>query len=197
MFKRRKVTAFLGETGPLAEIDIAKIVGPYGWGIMEHTAKTFPCPPCAEEGVRLVKFDRDFVELKIGKKPQDPQNFLRVLEEAQQLAEKRGIFTRAGIKRVLGPFAEVGGAKVRLEKMGSHVSGTIEGSTRQIAKAVETIGETLSNPGKRAGRPFGLTECEKRNPGVVARIERCSKKVGKDPSITSPIAVCRASIPCP
>lgn len=164
---------------------------------MEHTAKTFPCPPCAEEGKRLIQFDRDFVELKIGKKPQDPGNFLKVLEEAQKLAEKRGIFTRGRIREVLGPFAEAGGAKVRLERAGSHVFGTVEGSPRQIAKAVETIGETLHNPGKRFGKPFGLTECEKKHPEIVAKLERCSKKVAKDPSITSPVAVCRASIPCP
>lgn len=164
----------------MAEVDVAKLVGPYGWGIMEHTAKTFPCPPCAEEGTRLVQFDRDFVELKLGKKPKDPQNYLKVLEEAQKLAEKQGILTRSRIREVLGPFADLPRHEIK--------GGVLE---------LGPIASNPHNPGKRFGKPFGLTECEKKHPGVVAKIERCSKEVSKDPSITSPVAVCRASIPCP
>ncbi len=148
------------------EIDIAKLVGPYGWGIMEHAAKTFPCPPCAEEGEKLIKFDRDFVNLKIDKPLKDTKNFLNVLEEANTLTKKRGLLTRKEIGERLGPFAEMGSANP-------------------------------GNPGKRAGKPMGLTACERKFPSVVAKIERCSRDVAKDPAISSPIAVCRATIPCP
>lgn len=188
---------------------------------MEHTAKTFPCPPCAEEGKRLVQFDRDFVELKIGKKPQDPGNFLKVLEEAQKLAEKRGIMTRSRIREVLGPFADLPGHEIKggvlhlgpiagnphnpRKKSDKEIEEELVELYRARAKASgtrfseEAVRKIIrgDNPGKRFGKPFGLTECEKKHPEIVAKLERCSKEVAKDPSITSPVAVCRASIPCP
>lgn len=65
--------------------------------------------------------------------------------------------------------------------------------------------EMPHNPVGRAYLPHGLTECEKAHPSVKRKLSRCIKKVEKREGCTppyttcqvNPVAVCRASIPCP
>jgi hypothetical protein len=67
--------------------------------MMLAAAKFFPCPPCAAEGVKLVQFDRDFVELKQGHPAHDPKNFVEITDRALGFS-----------KRVRGTVKITGGA---------------------------------------------------------------------------------------
>lgn len=67
--------------------------------------------------------------------------------------------------------------------------------------------EETSNPRTRDFLPHGLTSCEKRSPSVQKKLRGCIKAVElkccgrhtKDYGSCScnPVAVCRATIPCP
>ena len=76
---------------------------------------------------------------------------------------------------------------------------------RETRKAIEeqNFGYMPHNP--RKYHPYGLTECEKSHPQVLAKISRCIRKVEKREGCVSPyvdcpvnpVAVCRASVKCP
>jgi hypothetical protein len=76
---------------------------------MEATARLFPCPPCAAEGVKLVQFDRDFVEMKQGHAPKDAKNFLDITGRAVEFA-KRHIGTVKITGNVIRPKCGAGKA---------------------------------------------------------------------------------------
>ena len=74
---------------------------------------------------------------------------------------------------------------------------------RKVVKIKDPRGESCESK----GNPHGLTACEKKHPSILRKIRRCIKKVelkccGKHTKDYSkcecnPVAVCRATIPCP
>jgi len=62
--------------------------------MMMSAAKFFPCSTCSAEGVKLVQFDRDFVELKQGHSAHDPKNYLEVLDRAVEFSKSVRGFVR-------------------------------------------------------------------------------------------------------
>ena len=64
-------------------ISIPEVVGPYAWGVIHHAMESFPCEPCAEHGVKLVRFIHDMVNAKTGKPIKYVANYRAVLREGQ------------------------------------------------------------------------------------------------------------------
>lgn len=79
---------------------------------------------------------------------------------------------------------------------------------RQIRQEIlDADWKVAGNPRTRAFLPHGLTECEKAHPAVLKKEASCIKKTeikccGKPTKdygscTCNPVAVCRASVPCP
>jgi len=78
----------------------------------------------------------------------------------------------------------------------SGILGEFQSSNAQRKKRPAAI---LHNPNS-AGRQFlprGLTSCERKYPSVLKKLSRCIKALELKGDVESPVAVCRASIPCP
>lgn len=68
--------------------DVADFVGPYTWAIIEEAIKSFPCPPCAEEGGEWLSMIRDAIKVKTGRQSYNQELFLKKVLEIQALADQ-------------------------------------------------------------------------------------------------------------
>jgi len=116
------------------------------------------------------------------------------------------------LSKIVGYAEEVAMGKEGDEKEMEELAEFAREWRRKIQGAKEHSHEhhedIRSNPGpRRRYLPYGLTKCELSSPSVRRKLSRCIKKVeirccGKPTSDYSgcscnPVAVCRASIPCP
>jgi hypothetical protein len=116
--------------------------------MMLAAAKFFPCPPCAAEGVKLVQFDRDFVELKQGHAAHDPKNFVEITDWALELS-----------KRVRGTAKITGGA-VRFSNPGTlpHGFTACERSHHEVLKKISSCVASIESRPKsqQPANPFAV-----------------------------------------
>lgn len=134
------------------------------------------------QGFALSEQERSFYE--------DLGNLVRLIRKNMEVEE----WNLHGVMRQV--MKDKHPVPLRGSKNVSSLLGSVQGSN---AKSRTRSSVVLHNPDS-AGRkylPYGLTTCEKRYPSVRAKLSRCIKTLEKKGTVENPVAVCRASIPCP
>lgn len=123
-------------------LDVADLVGPYGWGMIHHAAASFPCAPCAAEGSRLMVFAHDVVNARLGKRLHDPDNFAAHVAEAAGFADSATDRQTPKPRRVTMHSA---GATVAVDLGDPHDAGVLAEVERQVGALAqhEPAGEPL------------------------------------------------------
>lgn len=62
-----------------------EVFGPKYWYALHSIANKIPCPSCREDGVKLMRFAHDLVNLKTAKNLYDPLNFEYHVNLIQQI----------------------------------------------------------------------------------------------------------------